>query len=110
MRSTAEFEQAADDGFVPMVAEPKHDFRAQVQVHPLGDELALIEGRNSPFRAWRTEQMVARRGRDDLLMFSLYLAGSGELRHNGKDVLLRSGVGTLFESRNAWALDMAAPV
>jgi AraC-like DNA-binding protein len=93
-----------------MVAEPKHDFRAQVQVHPLGDELALIEGRNSPFRAWRTEQMVARRGRDDLLMFSLYLAGSGELRHNGKDVSLRPGVGTLFESRNAWELDMAAPV
>ncbi|NMO51916.1 AraC family transcriptional regulator [Actinoplanes sp. TBRC 11911] len=110
MRSAAEFEQAADDGFVPMVATTDGDFRAQVDMFPLGPELALIDGRNSAFRAVRTERMVARHGRDDLLMFSLYLAGSGRLRHAGREASLRPGVGALFESRNAWDLTMDDPV
>lgn len=109
MQSAAEFEQAAVDGFVPMVATPRADFHVRVDVHPLSDDVALIEGHNSPFRTFRTDRMVTRYGRDDLLLFSLYLAGDGRVRQAGKVESVRPGVGALYESRNAWELDMTTP-
>jgi AraC-like DNA-binding protein len=107
MRSVAEYEQAAVDGFVPLAAAPRDDFRAQIQVYPLSDAIMLMESRSTALRTSRTTRMVARKGRDDLLVFSIHLAGSGRLRHGEQRVALQPGGGTMYESRHAWDLDIS---
>jgi AraC-like DNA-binding protein len=110
MRSVAEFEQAAVDGFVPLAAAPRQDFRAQISVYPLSDSIILMESRSTAIRTSRTNRMVARKGRDDLLVFSVHLAGIGRLSHGEQQVALRpGGGGTLYESRHAWDLDISTP-
>jgi AraC-like DNA-binding protein len=107
MRSIAEFEQAAVDGFVPLAAAPRQDFRAQIHVYPLSDDIVLMESRSTSLRTSRTTRMVARQGRDDLLVFSIHLAGTGRLKHGEQRVELQPGGGTLYQSRHAWDLDIS---
>jgi AraC-like DNA-binding protein len=107
MRSVAEFEQAALDGFVPLAAAPRDNFRAQLQIYPLSDAITLMESRSTPLRTSRTTRMIARNGRDDLVVFAIHLAGTGRLRHGEQRVVLQPGGGTMYESRHAWDLDIS---
>jgi AraC-like DNA-binding protein len=106
MRSPAEFEEAAEAGFMPVIAEARGDFRMRSVIHDLGD-LTLTDSHNPPLRMVRTQRM-ANAGRDALLFFSLGLAGSRRLRHTGQETSLRPGVGTLLDTHSPWDLDAAA--
>jgi AraC-like DNA-binding protein len=54
--------------------------------------------------------MVAQLERDDMLFFSLHVAGAGRLQQQGQVATLGPGSGALYESRTAWEMDVATPV
>ncbi|GAA4557736.1 helix-turn-helix domain-containing protein [Planotetraspora kaengkrachanensis] len=110
LRSAEELQQAAGQSYLPVIAEPRADFRGRLALQTLGDAVSLSEARTTALRTFQTVRMAADSGRDDLLLFCVHLAGSGRLLQHERTAELGPGAGVLYEGRSAWDLDIVTDV
>jgi AraC-like DNA-binding protein len=110
LRSAEEMQQAAGESYMPVIAEPRPEFRGQLALQALSESVSLSEARTTALRTFRTARMAAKTGRDDLLLFCVHLTGSGRLHQHERVAELSAGAGVLYEARSAWDLNVATDV
>ncbi|GAA3054673.1 helix-turn-helix domain-containing protein [Pseudonocardia yunnanensis] len=97
--SSEEFEEVADEFFIPVIIRTAPDVRGRMAVQELGEGLALSQLRSGPRSADRTEQMAARASEDDRMLFAVQVAGRGRFSQHGRLAELGAGMGFLHEAR-----------
>ncbi|GAA3095973.1 helix-turn-helix domain-containing protein [Pseudonocardia yunnanensis] len=100
--SGEELEDATSEIYVPVIARVGPDFRGRSAVHELGEALTLCRSHWGPMSVVRTDRMAARVPADDLMFFSVYMAGQGRLRQHDRCAELAAGTGVLVEARSRY--------
>jgi AraC-like DNA-binding protein len=103
--SGEELEHIASQSFVPVIARARPDHRGRVAYQELDEALTLMRWRHwGQMSAVRTDRMAARASADNLMLFSVYMAGQGRVRQHDRCVELAPGTGVLAETRSRYEL------
>jgi AraC-like DNA-binding protein len=107
--SGEELEHIASQSFVPVIARARPDHRGRVAYQELDETLTLMRWRHwGQMSAVRTDRMAARASADNLMLFSVYMAGQGRVRQHDRCVELAPGTGVLAETRSRYERVMSA--
>jgi AraC-like DNA-binding protein len=107
--SGEEFEDVADEFFIPVAIRAAPEVRGRMAVQELGEGLALSQLCSGPRSAERTDRMAARTSEDDRMLFAIQVAGRGRFTQHDRLAELGTGMGFLHEARTpfAWASETA---
>ncbi|WP_433286657.1 helix-turn-helix domain-containing protein [Pseudonocardia sp. CA-142604] len=97
--SSREFEDVADEFFIPVIVRTAPGVRGRMAVQELGEGLALSQLRSGPRSADRTDRMAARESEDDRMLFAVQVAGRGRFSQHDRRAELGAGMGFLHEAR-----------
>jgi AraC-like DNA-binding protein len=100
--SGKELEDVASEFSIPLTARTSPDFRGRSAVHELGEALTLYRSHWGPVSAVRTGRMAARASANNLMLFSVYMAGRARVRQHDRPVELAAGAGILIEARSRY--------
>ncbi|WP_433295245.1 helix-turn-helix domain-containing protein [Pseudonocardia sp. CA-142604] len=100
--SGEELEHVACEFSIPVIARACPDFQGRLAVQKLGDTLTLSRSRWGQMSAVRTTRMTAGAQADNLMLFSVHLAGRGRVRQHDRCVELAPGAGVLAEARSRY--------
>src|SRR5262245_22337091 len=101
--SGEEMEHVAGELFIPVIARAGPDYRGRVALHELGEALTLTRTHcEGPVSAVRTDRMAARASADNLMLFSVHLAGRARFHQNDRFAEVTAGSGVLSEARSRW--------
>jgi AraC-like DNA-binding protein len=102
--SGEEFECVARESFMPVIARARPDYRGRVAFQELDEALTLTQWQHrGQMSAVRTGRMAARASADDLMLFSVCMAGQGRVHQHDRFVDLAPGTGVLNETRSPYA-------
>jgi len=101
--SGEEFEDVAGEFFIPVIARTRPDYRGRVAIQELDEALTLTRWRHrGQISVVRSNRMAARASADDLLLFSVCMAGQSRVRQHDRCVELATGAGVLNDTRSRW--------
>jgi AraC-like DNA-binding protein len=104
--SGEELEDVACKSLIPVIARTRPDYRGRAAIQELDEALILTRWRlRGQMSAVRTDRMAARASADDLMLFSVYMAGGYRVRQHDRCIELAPGAGVLSEARSRceWA-------
>ncbi|WP_433289639.1 helix-turn-helix domain-containing protein [Pseudonocardia sp. CA-142604] len=101
--SGEELEDVAGELFIPVIARAGPDYRGRVAVHELGEALTLTRVHwGGPLSTVRTDRMAARASADNMMLFSVHLAGRARFHQSDRFAEPTIGSGVLSEARSRW--------
>ena len=103
-----EWAQLCSESFVPLQTAGASDFRGRITHLQLAD-LGISHVSCTRSQVYRSEQMIARNPRDDVLL-SLQLTGSGLVEQAGRRASLAPGTGALYEADRPYRLQFGGPM
>src|ERR1700754_1423716 len=88
---------------MPAIARARPDYRGRVAFQELDAALALTQWRHQgQVSVVRTDRMAARASADDLMLFSVCMAGQSRVRQHDRFVDLAPGAGVLNDTRSRY--------
>jgi AraC-like DNA-binding protein len=103
--SGEEFEDVANEHFIPVTARTRPDFHGRVAFQELGETVTLCRWQWGQMSVVRTARMAARASADNLMLFSVQRAGRGRVRQHDRVAELAAGTGVLTEARSRYSYE-----
>jgi AraC-like DNA-binding protein len=103
--SGEEFEDVANEHYIPVTARTRPGFHGRVAFQELGETVTLCRWQWGQMSVARTDRMAARASADNVMLFSVQRAGPGRVRQHDRVVELAPGTGVLTEARSRYSYE-----
>ncbi|WP_344017142.1 hypothetical protein, partial [Pseudonocardia xinjiangensis] len=95
-----EFEGVIRQFFIPTISRGGCNVPVRAALQTLGEGLALSRSRWGPRSSIRTDKMAANSSEDNRMLFTVQVAGQGQMLQRGRFAETAAGAGILIEARS----------